>query len=399
MKKYYFTVYFILISFIINAQDSVNVQEPNLLNLILKGKDSTVDHVLNNADKYHFQLILSIIDTIEGKENIITFDLNSDRYYFSPASLIKFPVAILAAEKLTQLKHQYNVGLDDSIHVELCSCDKSTPSYIKKTIPSSFRQLLRETMIMSSNPGYNFFFDFLGRDDVNTRLRELGYDRINLRNRLYLPCSESEQSVYGGIRFLDRNGQLKYKMNCVRSVESWLTSVDWPQEAGIKHKENGKWINGPKRYSQGNYVSLWQAHHMMISLMRSDSVTFAIDDEIKSTLIDALGSYPRELNSVHYPGSYPDHYYKFFLDPISMQTGDGRVRIYNKVGIAGGFISDVSFIQDKRSRLAFYLSGAMMAKKDGIPDNGKFDYYSIGIPVFRKIGAMVYAYLLNSVVE
>ena len=399
MKRFYFIVFFCLISFVINAQDSVNKDEQNLLNLILRGNDSTVDHVLNNAGKYHFQLILSIIDTIDGKENILSFDLNRDKYFFSPASLIKFPVAIVAAEKLSELKRQYNVGLDDSIRVELCSCDKNIFSYLKRTSPPTFRQILRETMIMSSNTGYNFFFNFLGKDDFNTRIRALGYDRINLRNRFYLPCSEEEQSLYGGISFLDSNGREKYKMNCIRSNGTWLNSRDWPHEAGIQHKENGKWVHGPKDYINSNYVSLWEAHHMLVSLMRSDSSVFRIDEEIKKVLTDAMGSFPRELNSKHYTGSYPDHYYKFFLDPVSMHTSDGSLRIYNKVGIAGGFISDVSFFHDKRSGLRFYLSAAMMAKKDGIPDNGKYDYYSIGIPVFRKIGAIVYAYLSRSIVQ
>lgn len=397
MKKYCLACLFCLMSFIIKAQQESFGSDQNLITLILKGKDSTVDHVINNADKYHFQIILSLVDNNNGKEEVISFDINKDKHYFGPASLIKFPVAIVAAEKLSALKNQYDVGLDDSISVETCSCDKNTVSYFKKTSPPTFRQLLRETMIMSSNPGYNFFYNFLGREAFNTRISELGYERINLRNRFYLPCPENEQSLFGGIRFYAADGTEKYAINCVASKGNWLNSEEWPHLAGTKHKENGKWVNGPKSYLNGNYVSLGEAHEMMISLMNTDSDAYTIDAEIRQVLIDALGSFPRELKSTHFPGPYPDHYYKFFLDPSVMNTSDGELRIYNKVGIASGFISDVSFFHNRSTGLKFYLSAAMMPKKDGIPDNGKYDYYSIGIPVFRKIGAMIYTYLSKNI--
>jgi hypothetical protein len=123
--------------------------------------------------------------------------------------------------------------------------------------------------------------------------------------------------------------------------------------------------------------------------------SLALDSSTRNELIDALGSYPRELQSVYYSNmKFPDSYYKFFLDPATMRTGEGQLRIYNKVGIAGGFISDVSFFHDQQTGLKFYLSGAIMAKKDGIPENGRYDYYDIGIPVFRKIGEILFQYLL-----
>jgi hypothetical protein len=79
-----------------------------------------------------------------------------------------------------------------------------------------------------------------------------------------------------------------------------------------------------------------------------------------------------------------------------MRTGKGELRIYNKVGIAGGFISDVSFFHDERTGLKFFISGSMMAVENGIIDYRRYKYYDIGIPVFRKIGQILYEYLLNT---
>lgn len=382
---------------IADAQHNVENLNQNLLLQIIKGKDSTVDHVLNKSEKYHFQLILTLVDQHDGKEELISFDFNKDKYYYNPASLIKLPVLILAAEKLSGLKERFKVTADDSLGLQICSCDRSTADYIRQTTPSTFRQVMKETIIMSSNTGFNYFFNFLGRDSFNTRIRDLGYSKTNLRRRFYAGCNETDQSRYGGIVFYDKMGGIKHSMKCYFSDNKWENNADWPLSAGLKHKENGKYVNGPKDYSDGNFLALSDAHGMMIKLFNSGNFSatsdFQIDSSVKNMLIDALGSFPRELNSVHYRETYPDYYYKFFLDPKTMNTADGQLRIYNKVGIAGGFISDVSFFHDKRSGLKFYLSAAMLAKKDGVMDNGKYDYYDIGIPVFRKIGSMIYSYL------
>lgn len=397
--------FFCLVLFIFyntaNAQHSADDLNQNLLLQIIRGKDSTVDHVLNKAEKYHFQLILTLVDQHDGKDELLSFDFNQDKYYYNPASLIKLPVVILAAEKMSRLKETFNVSVDDRIGLQICSCDKTTEDYINRSIPSTFRQVMRETIIMSSNPGFNYFFNFLGRDSFNTRIKDLGYSKTNLRRRFYANCTESDQSRFGGVNFYDEKGRIKHSMKCYFSNKSWENNADWPHLAGLKHKENGKYVNGPKDYRDGNFLALSDAHGMMLKLFNPEKFdprsNFQIDSSIKNILIDALGNFPRELNSIHYKETYPDYYYKFFLDPKTMNTADGELRIYNKVGIAGGFISDVSFFHDKRSGIKFYLSGAMLAKKDGIMDNGKYDYYDIGIPVFRKIGSMIYAYLSGSI--
>jgi hypothetical protein len=378
------------------SQQMGDDQDQNFILQIIKGKDSAVDHVIANSGKYHFQILLSLVQFQDGKEELIDFDFNKDRYYFSPASLIKLPVMIISGEKFSRLMKYQDLSPDDSIAISPCSCDRSTPIYLSKTKPPTFRQLIRETTIMSSNPGYNFFFDFLGKDTFNTRVRELGFTKTNLRKRFYSPCSGTDQSKFGGVSFFDYNGRIKYNLKCNNSYLPWENEMSWPHVAGTYHKENGKWVSGPKDYGDGNYLALSDAHRMMVGLFNPDpnnGSSFQMNKDIRQILITALGDYPRELQSTHYEMNNPDHYYKFFLDPSTMNTEDGQLRIYNKVGIAGGFISDVSFFHDKRTGLKFYLSAAMLAKKDGRMDNGKYNYFDIGIPVFRKIGSFIYEYL------
>lgn len=368
---------------------------------ILRGKDAKVDYVLANADKFHFQLILTTYSFEKEKTQLIHADINKDQYYFLPASLIKLPAAVLAAEKMSSLQELYNITTKDSIVLDPCPCNQATINYVKSTQPSTFDQILREMLILSNNSAYNFIFDLLGKDSFNTRIRQIGYDRINLRNRFYSSCLDDQQSWFGGIRFYGPDNILKYQLPCQRSQRAWLNDSNWPHQAGLKYVEGRRLVSGPKNYISGNYVSLWSAHRLLIQLIENgkDGLldTIKLNKEIREELINALGSYPRELNSKRYNNEYfPDTYYKFFLDPSSMRTGKGELRIYNKVGIAGGFISDVSFFHDERTGLKFFISGSMMAVENGIIDYRRYKYYDIGIPVFRKIGQILYEYLLNT---
>lgn len=237
---------------------------------LLSGKDAKVDYVLANAEKFHFQLILTTYSYDTGKIRLTHADINKDQYYFSPASLIKFPVAIVAAEKLSKLYDIFNITADDSIALSACFCNQSTANYINKTRSSSFRQVLRETMILSNNAGYNLLFDFLGKDTFNFRMRQLGYTHINLRNRFYPSCTEEQQAWFGGIKFYGLDKRLKYELPCQHSQHPWYNDSTWPHLAGKRYAADRQLVNGPKNYIDENYVSLWDAHQLMMQLMESE---------------------------------------------------------------------------------------------------------------------------------
>jgi hypothetical protein len=385
-------------SFIFNTSfgQAEIIDKENFFLRIIEGKDSLVDQVIRESSKYNFQLVLSVYDYKNGKDTLYHFYLNRDQYYFSPASLIKFPLALIAAEKLTSLKNSHGISINDSVSITSCSCDKSTEFYIKNTKPTTFKQVYDELFVMSNNSAYNFLFDFIGRDYANKRFKSLGFDRILMNNRFYGGCSEEENKKFGGISFYKNSHEKILSLPCETSTINWKHDSSWPNTAGKFIVQNKKIVSGSKKYTSGNYVSLTDAHLMLVEFIEDfnrpkNQRKFNIDDDIRIAIYNAMGTYPSEMLSSNYKTeNIPDTYYKFFLDPKSMNTAHENLRIYNKVGIAGGYISDVSFIEDRRIGLRYFLSGSMHAKKDGIIGNSNYSYYDIGIPAFRKIGELVY---------
>ena len=396
----------ILYSFLINliflfkafSQQPIS-KDSNLLLSIISGKDHFVDSVLKDSSKYHIQLILGAYEDNNGVEVLKNYYINKDLYYFNPASLIKFPVAVVALEKISLIQKRYGISIYDSISLNTCGCDVGTNGYVARNSNKTIEQFLRELFIMSNNDAFNFFYDMVGPYETSERMRELGYDRVKLKRRFTSGCDSLGNLVYGGIGFYD-NSRLKYRIFCDTAMRSEIIDPSWPQTAGKAVYRNKKIVPGPKNYSSNNYVSLTDAHDLLISIMDEKQYVrgkpMKMDASLKATLVKAMGDFPRELKSSSYQTStIPDYYYKYFLDPSVMNTADNQLRIFNKVGISAGFISDVSYIIDYKTGIKYFISASIMPKKDQIMDNGKYNYFDIGIPFLRKIGGMVYQYFVE----
>jgi hypothetical protein len=71
------------------------------------------------------------------------------------------------------------------------------------------------------------------------------------------------------------------------------------------------------------------------------------------------------------------------------------LKIFNKVGDAYGFLLDISYIVDTVNKVEFMLSGVIYCNKDGIINDSKYDYETVGYPFFENLGKLIYAYELK----
>jgi len=397
-RKFIF-LFIVLYPHFVLAQYSTPDLGKDFVDSVLLNHHPVIDEVLSNPGKYHFQLIWTRVLEKNGGVELKQYSINQDNEYFYPASLIKFPVALVALEKLTTLK-KMGISMLDSIFLTSCSCNNATISYVKKSTNPNLLQFLREMIIMSNNDAYNLFFDLTGRDLVNTKMKELQLNEILLKNRFSAGCREQGNKITGGIGFHKVADLSDLVLPCDTSVINWELDSTLPVLAGQFHLSNGKILSGPKNYSYTNYVSLKQANELLINLFLSyegrEVPYFNIDREYRDFLIRAMGDFPRELlNSQSVLTKIPDYYYKFFINPKDMPTGDGKLRVFNKVGLASGFISDISYFYDSINNVRFFLSAAVMAKKDGIMDNGKNNYDDLAYPLLRNIGSLIYKYELQ----
>jgi hypothetical protein len=72
-----------------------------------------------------------------------------------------------------------------------------------------------------------------------------------------------------------------------------------------------------------------------------------------------------------------------------------NIKIFNKVGDAYGFLLDISYIIDPVNKVEFMLSGVLYCNKDGILNDSKYDYDTVGFPFYKNIGQLIYDYELK----
>ena len=71
-----------------------------------------------------------------------------------------------------------------------------------------------------------------------------------------------------------------------------------------------------------------------------------------------------------------------------------NIRIFNKVGDAYGFLTDVAYIVDFEKKIEFMLSARIYCNADGILNDDAYDYETTGFPFMKQLGKMIYEYEL-----
>ena len=380
LKKYLLIFFCLLFSYACFSQRLV-YHSPSELVKILKGKDKLVDLVLNNQEKYHLQINFTRVDDSNSQMSLHDYSINKDKYYFHPASLIKLPVAITSLELISKFEEEYGIDLNTYLQSETCSCDFNTDTYVNNKVQPNLDIIFREMLIMSNNDAYNFFYNLSGPTYFNKRMKEIFADNIILRNRFYSGCTIQGSKEHGGLYFQKTNSTYKYKIDCMKDTLSTINQTIYLNN------------NNP---TTTNVVSLYSLHKLMIELFypKSFNSDFKLTMSSKHLefLKNTLSSYPNSL-----PGykNIPNHYHKYLMPPQFLNTTD-NVKIYSKNGNAGGYISDVMFLDDKENHVKYFLSVSMLNQKQKSYYKRRVVYTSPGIDVFRKISKILYDYAKNN---
>ena len=73
----------------------------------------------------------------------------------------------------------------------------------------------------------------------------------------------------------------------------------------------------------------------------------------------------------------------------------GHIRIFNKVGWAYGFLTDVAYVVDFEKKIEFMLSATIYCNSDGVLNDDTYDYETVGLPFLEQLGRVVYEYELG----
>ena len=72
-----------------------------------------------------------------------------------------------------------------------------------------------------------------------------------------------------------------------------------------------------------------------------------------------------------------------------------HVRVFNKVGWSYGFMTDVSYVVDFENKIEYMLAATLYVNSDGILNDDKYEYESVGYPFFYQLGQLIYRHELG----
>ncbi|UGU16775.1 class A beta-lactamase-related serine hydrolase [Sinomicrobium kalidii] len=331
--------------------------------------------VMDHPDKHGVQVVFSRITYDDaGKPVFEDFSYHAnDSVYFYPASTVKFPVAILAMERLKEKKWM----------------DRNTRFYLEEdTVETTVAEEVKKIFAVSDNVAFNRLFEFLGTDYINHKMEEKGLVPFRLSHRL--STSDAANIATKPI--------VAYK-NDTTLVQLFSSYNEEPQPLDLKATMKGKGYmkdstlaEGPMDFSLKNYYPVKTLHNTMKRLIFPEQYPeehrFDLKDGDRKFLLYAMKATPGQAG--YDREEYPDSFDRFFMYGDTITTIPENIEIYNKVGYAYGTLTDCAYIKDKKNKVEFILTATVLVNENGIFNDGVYDYEETGLPFLAELGRQIY---------
>ena len=392
---------YLFVASMLSLSASAQTKTDTLLKQILiKSPDDLVTQVLQKADTYRLQIIYTQIDRSKSNRPVFkNYYYNYDPgLYYNPASTVKMPLAFLALEKLNKMAikgvNKYTIIQFDS------SYDKQTTQYRDSTSENQFPSIahyIKKAFLISDNDAYNRLYQFMGQQTIHRRLKEKGYKDTRIP-RQFMGFTMEQNRHTNPARFIREDRSLIYAQPPAYNTDSFDFSKVIKIGSAFMNR-NDSLVNEPFDFTIHNNISLENLRQILQSVLFPRSVPkqqrFDLTGNDYEFLYRYLSQYPSETPFPKYDDSvYYDSYVKFFFRDSTHKMPE-HVRVFNKVGWAYGFLTDVSYVVDFENEVEYMLSATMYVNKDGILNDNKYEYTTIGWPFFYQVGQRIYQYELD----
>ncbi|QLE00142.1 serine hydrolase [Galbibacter sp. BG1] len=345
----------------------------NPLEKALSSKDTLIAKVMENPEDYELQIIFTEINRGDSKVTFKDYSYQvDDSVYFYPASSVKFPIAVLALEKLNK-DARFN---------------RKTPFYIEgDSVETTFEKEINKIFAVSDNDAYNRLYEYLGKDYINKILHEKGLEAVRISHRLSIPNANDLE-----------NKPLLFRVN--DTLTEIPGSVNSPIDTlrikslykGKGYTQGDSLISQPMDFSLKNYLPVTTLHHIMKRVIFpenfSEKEQFHSSEDDRSFLLTSMSSLPKEHG--YDPEEYYDSYGKFYMYGDSKDTIPDHIKIYNKVGYAYGYLTDCAYIKDTKNNVEFLVTTTIHVNKNKIYNDGLYEYKEEGIPFLAALGRELY---------
>lgn len=350
----------------------------NALETALASTDPNIRRVMDNLEQYEVQIRYTQIDRRNDSIIFTDHDFQVDaQNYFYPASTVKFPIAVLALEKLK--------GTD--------SLDRDTRFYIEgDSVETTFAKDVTKIFAVSDNDANNRLLEFLGQDAINNGLKGKGLAPVRISHRLGYHTDDVTTKPL--IIYLNDS--------TTTSSEPTINTEPKPLvlnkvKKGRGYYEGDSLMHEAFDFGLKNYYPIDAQHGVLKRVIFpekfSEGERFDLSTDQREFLLTSMHTLPKAAG--YDPVEYYDGYCKFFMYGDTKEAIPGHIKIYNKVGFAYGTLTDCAYITDTKNAVEFLLTATILVNKDGVFNDDQYEYEEVGIPFLAALGREIHSAELN----
>ena len=375
--------------------------ESTPLEQALTDAELEVKKVLDFADEHEIQIRYTQIK--RGENNLPEFSSYSlfedSEAYFYPASTAKLPIAALALQRIRELQAEgININSNTPFHIR----DRyNHPIALKDSTALnenlSVAHLIKKIFLVSDNDSYNFLFDFLGSDYINSELRKKGLSETSIHHKFLFGADNQKTWEY---HFIDHLDTLYYQPS-IRAKQIISNGNLKAMIKGLGYIDGDELVNRPFDFTSKNRISINDLEGILKRILFPDvfdsSERFDLLEEDYKFLKFWMSRNTLESSDPDYsnnPDLY-DSYVKFFVYGDQKGAMTDNVRIFNKVGDAYGTLTETAYIQDRASAIEFLLTATVHVNENQIFNDNIYEYDSIGFPFMAGLGRAILNYEKN----
>lgn len=359
--------HFLILLFLVFLLISCAKQNP--LEKAIASKNKQIKKVIDSVKNYEVQVLFTKILQENGKTTFKDYSYRVDKNtYFYPASSVKFPIAVLALQKMNQNKKIHKNTVFNSA---------------SDTTKTTFANEIKKIFAVSDNLAYSRLFDYLGQNYINNQLKSKGITaRISHRFSVDNPYDINTKSVY----FYYKDSVI-YSENPIQNDSIKNLSLD-KIEKGIGYTVGDSLVEKPMDFSLKNYMPLISLHQLMKQLVFPElfpkEKRFDLTEEDRNFLINTMATLPKDAG--YTSKEYYDSYVKFFLFGDSKEPMPSHIKIHNKVGFAYGYLTDCAFIENTKTKKKYIITATIHVNKNKIYNDGIYEYDTVGFPFLAQLG-------------
>ena len=358
------TTVFLLLLFLVSC-----TTHKNPIDSALASENESIKQVINNLEQHEVQILFTEVGRSEAGINFTDYSFQvNDSIYFYPASTVKFPIAILALEKM----HEEN------------TFNRNTRFFVEgDTTETTFAREIQKIFAVSDNAAYNRLFEYLGQDEINERLQSKGI-HARLSHRLSVDDADNVTTV-PLIFYVDDSTTTPTRAIINKPIAALQLEKT---RKGKGYMEDGKLVSESKDFSKKNYLSVTALHNIMKQLIFPEAFPeekrFQLSESDREFLLQSMKILPREAG--YDPEEYYDSYVKFFLYGDTEGPMSKDIVIYNKVGYAYGYLTDCAYIIDKKRNKEYIITATIHVNENRIFNDDNYEYDTIGLPFLAELG-------------